>query len=322
MVASHLARPVLEDHPLWLRAWGSLAAPLFVTLAGLLVAQTQFRKGRPLSHYLTRAGVILLLAAWIDVALWDLYPFLTVDVLYLIGVALPITALFARLPRPMQNVILLAVLAASEILRNVCGYPAEITAAFIWEPWREVFDNRWAIVQQWLFAGWFPLFPWLFFSFLGVRLFQMRQTCGPAFPQRARGLGLGLICLGLLYGMRLPTHFFIRGGYSELFYPPTLAFVFVASGIVLFAFSFAGAVWLKSNRPLILLGQCPLLMYVVHLALIHWGLKSCFADVSLAEYIVLYGSLLALLVGLAELVDSLKRSEWRLPFVVRVLVGS
>jgi len=322
MVAAHLARPALEEAPLWLRVWSSVAAPLFVILAGMLVAQTQARKGRPLSHYLTRAGVILLLAAWVDAALWGLYPFMTIDVLYLIGVALPITALFARLSQTMQNWVLLGVLVVGQILRNTLGYPEELSAVFLWEPWSEVAGQGRTILEQWLFSGWFPLFPWLFFSFLGVRLYHMRSEAGPHFAQRARRFGLALACVGVLYGLRVPAPYFLRDGYIELFYPPTTAFVLVASGVVLIAFSFVEALWLKRNRPLILLGQCPLLMYVLHLAIIQWGLKPLFTDVSMAEYVVLYGSLLALLVGVAELVDALKRSEYRLPFVVRMLVGS
>jgi len=178
------------------------------------------------------------------------------------------------------------------------------------------------ILEQWLYCGWFPLFPWLFFAIFGARIFQMRQRMGAAFPAHARRLGLGLVCLGLFLGMRASTAIIIRDDYSELFYPPTAVFVLVASGVVLFAMSFAGAVWLKSNRPLIVLGQCPLLMYVVHLGIIHWCLGPLFTDVSVAEYIVLYGGLVALLVGIAEAISVLKRSECRLPLVVRMLVGS
>ena len=96
MVASHLARELLvQPHPLALRAYGSLAAPLFVTLAGLMVAQTCSAKGYPLGHYIRRGGLILLLAAAVDLGLWGLYPMVGVDVLYLIGVAVPLTAAFS-----------------------------------------------------------------------------------------------------------------------------------------------------------------------------------------------------------------------------------
>lgn len=51
-------------HPLWVRIWGSLAAPIFVTLTGVLVAQTRQQKGYSLSHYLVRGGLIVLIGAF------------------------------------------------------------------------------------------------------------------------------------------------------------------------------------------------------------------------------------------------------------------
>ena len=160
MLASHLAREVLvSPHPLALRMFGSLAAPLFVALAGMMVAQTSSRKQYPLSYYAQRGGVILLLAAMVDVLIWGLYPFIGVDVLYLIAVALPLTALFCRIHLGWQVACLALVVLLPSGLRAVWEYPADVFAVVLGDHPTDVVDGLPVIVQQWLWTGWFPLLP-------------------------------------------------------------------------------------------------------------------------------------------------------------------
>jgi uncharacterized membrane protein len=323
MVASHLAREILaEPHPLWLRVYGSVAAPLFITLAGMMVAQTSQLKHYPVGHYLSRGGLVMLLAALVDVLLWGIYPFIGFDVLYLIGVAVPLTALFGRLSPAWQTGLLVLVLGLSGLLRNLWGYPETVLTLLLGESPRELFSQGTTVLQQWLVAGWFPLFPWVFFSFLGVRLFQWRQASSKTFRWHVLRVGAPLIGLGLFCGWLAPTPPIVRSGYSELFYPPSVAFVLIASGMVLTIFSTANLAWMNTNRPLILLGQCSLLIYVGHLAIIHWGLQPLFPEVYLPLYLVLYLALLLVLTGVAGAVELFKRrSERRLPFMLRFLLG-
>src|SRR5688572_19522203 len=89
MFAANLAGPCLEaTHPLWLRIYGSFAAPAFVFLAGLMT--TIGRRPAPLLRLLWRAVVLLALGAAIDVLCWGAAPFATFDVLYLLALALPV----------------------------------------------------------------------------------------------------------------------------------------------------------------------------------------------------------------------------------------
>lgn len=111
MLAAHLARDVLATpHPLWLRAYGSLAAPLFITLAGMMVGRTAARKHQPASYYVKWGAMIVAVAVALDVFLWGLYPFVTFDVLYLIGFSVPLAALFTRFSPGSQTGILVLVL--------------------------------------------------------------------------------------------------------------------------------------------------------------------------------------------------------------------
>lgn len=324
MVASHLARDILVDpHPIWLRAFGSLAAPLFILLAGFMVAQTGASKRHPLTYYVERGLIILGLAAAVDVLLWGMYPFVGFDVLYLIGAAVPLAALFGRLQAPWQSLVLVSILGITVVARGSLGYPDHVLAVMLYESPMELWTERATLLQQWLVAGWFPLLPWLFFAMLGVRLFQWRQADARRFAAQVACVGVGLLLLGVAVGVGNPPASYVRGGYSELFYPATTVFVLIASGAALLLFALVGNSWLRNCQPLVLLGQCALLMYIAHLVVIHWVLLPLLDEVELPLFALVYGGLLLLLLGLAEAVAIYKqRSHRRLPMPVRFLLGS
>jgi uncharacterized membrane protein len=52
-------------------------------------------KGYHAGHFLTRGASILLVGVLIDVFIWGIIPFMTMDVLYLVGFSLPIAYLFS-----------------------------------------------------------------------------------------------------------------------------------------------------------------------------------------------------------------------------------
>jgi uncharacterized membrane protein len=325
MVASHLAREVLSPpHPLWLRVFGSLAAPLFITLAGMLAAQTGANKRHPPGYYLQRGGAILALAALIDVLLWGIYPFVGCDVLYLIGVAVPLAACFSRLSLFWQACTMTSVCLLPEVLRPLVGYPDTVFAVALNESPRQIVAGAGVIVQQWLLTGWFPLLPWLAFSFLGAWLFRWRQGAQGRFAVQAGWTALFLMAAGFAWAYLLPTRLAERAGYPELFYPPTLAFLLLAAGAVLALLAQAGAAWLKASLPLVQLGRCPVLMYVVHLVILRWLLGPLLGEVGMTVYLITYAALLLILVGAAGAVDLAKQrvAHRQLPLMLRLLLGS
>lgn len=323
MVASHLARDVLtQPHPLWLRLFGSLAAPLFVLLSGMLVAQTRESRRRPLSYFLSRGSLVVLIAMLLDTLLWGIYPLVTYDVLYVIGVAMPIAALFCELRPTLQTGLLVALLGVSGMLRHGLGYPEAVVTLPLTDSPLALWNHRSDILHQFLVAGWFPMFPWLFFSLLGVRVYQWRQ----AIPQQVESYLLRtamlLLAVGLACGLIVDDPFYIRNGYSELFYPPTAAVVIVASGAVLSLFACVRLPLVRGNRLLILLGKAPLLLYVVHLMIIHWGIQPLFPEASLSLFLLLYFGLLGALAGLASGIERLKQQHGRhWPLPIRLLIG-
>src|SRR5262245_9033461 len=110
MVAANAAPYALrEPHPFWFRCWGSFAAPVFVTLARSLVAKAAKDHPRALGYFFARGAMTFLVAILIDVGIWKIWPLMTVDILYLIGVSLPIAYGVSRLPRALQGLLILAV---------------------------------------------------------------------------------------------------------------------------------------------------------------------------------------------------------------------
>jgi uncharacterized membrane protein len=319
MVASHLAREILaHPHPMWLRVFGSVAAPLFIALAGELTAQTRLTKSRSLRHYLHRGGEILLLAAFVDLAIWQIYPFVGFDVLYLMGLAVPLAALFSRAPFALQAAVMAGVVLFSELLRGAFGYPEGVLIFALSHAPREVVAAWPRIVQQWLISGWFPLFPWVAFAWLGVWVFQWRTEAGRSsgglesgrFSSRMLCAGIVLALLGIGIGSVFPPAFFVRDGYTELFYPPSLAYLITAAGAVLALFALAGVPALRENRPLRRLGRHPLLMYVLHLAILRWALRPYLRDVPLPAYLAVYAGLVLTLLAVAFAAE-LVEGGWR-----------
>jgi hypothetical protein len=116
--------------------------------------------------------------------------------------------------------------------------------------------------------------------------------------------------LGAVALVAWPPALVTRGGYSELFYPPTLSVLAIAIGSCLLALS---AVRLHS-APLVLgwigvYGRASLVIYVVHTVLIAYVFVRL-GPQPLIRFLGLYVLHLAVLLGLARLRD---RISGRLP---------
>ena len=106
MVAANLSADCLEQPPpMAFRFYGTFAAPLFMLLAGYMIAFNSERKSYNLNSYVKRGLIIISVGALMDI-LWGYYPFVSVDVLYLIGLSFPFTYLFSRLKTTQQIAII------------------------------------------------------------------------------------------------------------------------------------------------------------------------------------------------------------------------
>jgi uncharacterized membrane protein len=278
MFAADLAGPCLrQPHPLWLRAIGSFAAPAFVLLAGMMTSLSD--RPAPLPRLLQRSLLLLGVAASIDLLCWRIDPFETFDVLYLLGLALPLVGVCVRLPLVIHLLVASAILGATPWLRGALGYGPLLPdhLAYPWPTWRRL-----------LVDGWFPIFPWLGVALLG----GVAGRLEPLAESRRRWLmpaGVVLMGLGALGWWASPPNLVTRLGYSELFYPPSPQYLALAIGAVLLVlWGFDQLQRRLSLTWLVVLGRSSLLLYVAHVALIAFLLDEWFQGQTLPAYLALY----------------------------------
>jgi uncharacterized membrane protein len=273
MVEANMAPYVLRTpHPMFLRVVGTFAAPTFVFVAGMMVGGS--RRSAKMGHTLRRAALLLFIAAGIDVGFWHIVPFEGVDVLYLIGLALPIAATCLRLDPRMHASIAVAIVALTPIVRDRIGYGPLLPDPDPWPFWR-----------RWLVDGWFPVFPWLGVALLGTSFGRLRAM---SKPRAEVVIGGALIVSGGLALAGRPPVLITRGGYSELFYPPTIGVLSVSIGSCLLVLSLIRR--LSSHLPLGWVetyGRASLLIYVAHTALIAFVFEH-FGPQPLAPFLALY----------------------------------
>ncbi|NYT01280.1 MAG: DUF1624 domain-containing protein [Methanosarcinales archaeon] len=317
MVAAHLSPALEGPAPLWLRAGGSIAAPLFILISGMMVSLSSRERGRDLGRFLRRGGQVLLAAVLVDLMVWNIYPFLSFDVLYLIALAIPLTFLTLGQSARMRFALVLLIFLAAPFLQQHLGYadyPTEITLLGT----RAVYPHSpTGIANHWLVDGWFPIFPWLGFSILGTVLADLRW--------RPRPEGDGLLTVGFntvsffLAGLCLAVagsaalarslgDLATRGGYVELFYPPTAAYLAASVGVCLLLFFLADLLPRQAaQRPLAVLVEHSLFMYVLHLALIRYLVYTLWPEESLGAFLLVFFGMVLLMVAAGERLGPWKR---------------
>lgn len=324
MVASNMTPYVFDGKlPLWFRFYGTFAAPLFVFLAGMMVRMASVR-AHSFSYYLLRGLALIGIGAVIDVYVWGLFPFLSVDVLYLLGLAMPFCYLAGRLPVAMQVCIALAFFAGMPGLQEWFAYrPAPdnfviASGITLFEVWEDV-----DLLQSWLIDGWFPAFPWLGVAMAGYLTGTVRLRHASFANAKVLVSGAAALAAGAVWWRESATAHLARGGYPDLFYPPTLAFFLLAAGVVLLLFYLVdsgndSAVYFPFTQ----YGKCSLLMYIAHTVVIGFYLRvhdEEFTVTGMGAFFRLYLLVMAGLLVLAWLANTLKPKK--LPTAIRFFVG-
>jgi len=313
MVAANLSAYVLQmPPPLLFRFYGTFAAPIFILLSGGMVGLKGKDLDRGLIYYLRRGCMILLVAGLIDLLIWHEFPFMTVDVLYLIGFAMPITYLFSRLKKRLQTVIILTIFLISPFLQNILGYRESI----------DVIVSLGAI-NRWLIDGWFPVFPWLGFCFLGPVILQLRQNSETKFGNlKALVFGLLFLCGGAALWYIFPGALLIREGYSEMFYPPPLGYIATAIGIIILLFAvldrWAG---IFLFRPLQRLGEASLFLYILHLSAIKFYFSVYWPGRDFWSFTLIYLAFIFSLILIAFGLRQIKKQWINRPRLVKFFIG-
>jgi len=323
MVAANAAPGTLvEPYPLWYKIVSSLAAPLFVTISGLMVCYTARTRGYPFRHYLVRGGLVLLAAMLLDLLVWLMVPGSSCDVLYLIGLSLPLAYLAARAGGWVPWLLAAGVFAATPFMQawlGYCDYPVEI---YFFKESTLADCIPCAILTHYVVDGWFPLFPWLGFAFVGSGLAGVR----------AQGLqkrwwfalaGLVLLVAGSALWLYAPGAMLSREGYAELFYPAPAGFMPAVTGFIFLAFWAVSVVSLPNCLdPVWALGEISITIYVLHLALIGYVVEKYFEPGGMGSLGVHYAWIMALMLAVAYGLRSYRKRSGRPrnPFL-RMFVG-
>jgi uncharacterized membrane protein len=296
LMANSAASVYTATPPLLMRLMGSFAAPSFMILVGMMLALS--KKPQPMRGlYIIATGCLL------DVAVWRIVPFMTFDVLYTIGMAIVITAYPARFfsERALWFTGCVFILSG-EGLQLTLGYQHDILdiPLPLPAPLPPIPFILSRVLHQLLITGWFPLFPWLGFIWLGAALQRSLQRYtehnklaydnGIMIPRRWLLYSVLLLIVSAAYwasGFVAPEP---RQGYSELFYPADAGFCFTATStycVILFIFQ-SIIRWqpiLFILMPLRWLGQRSLWIYILHLLIIRYLLLPYFVTADLHKFL-------------------------------------
>jgi len=319
---------LLPPAPFWLRLAATIAAPLFVFLSGMMVTLSVRAKKYPFSYFLARGALVIAIAALLDLLAAGLVPFMSFDVLYLIGISLPVTYLFLRLPMKGRIAVFLTILFATPLLQAVFGYsPLVISIPLAAVSGGAALPSFFTVLSQLFVDGWFPVFPWLLFALLGAQAgeFRWQDNTIISFAHRQMICLAGSILLtGAIFWFLVPGPALVRSGYIELFYPPTLEFLVFMVGFIFCLFIVADSLPVRNPvfDPLRVMGECSLAIYILHVVIIDLFVEPLGIQLPLGLYLAGYLVFLAGMVLVAYLLRGIRTCTRTRSVVLRLLIGS
>ncbi len=321
MVMGNL-QPVLQSpHPFWLRCYGSFAAPIFIILAGMMVGLTLLNKKPNFNYYLKRGLALMIVGALIDIIIWNIIPFATIDVLYLIGLAIPLSYGIYYLKKWQNIAVIIGIFLVTILLQDLIGYSAYPDAEKYLSAFSTI-DLGWffLVLKHWLIDGWFPMFPWLGYAFLGILVSRLRWELN--YQKQFLYWGLFLLSLGLSLWVYYPGNLYDREGYSELFYPPVIGFNLLSLGLFLcLLFIVDKTKNIQFYKYFQLLGECSLFMYIFHSIILGMIIFKIWEDISLYLTLLIYIVLIIALIGIGFLIRRYKQHHQLSP-LIKFLLGS
>ncbi|MBN1509030.1 MAG: DUF1624 domain-containing protein [Sedimentisphaerales bacterium] len=315
-----------EPHPYWFRCVSSVAAPLFVTLAGMMIRFSQIRKNYPFVYFLRRGFMLIAVAVFLDVAAFLQYPCTSFDVLYIIGISAPLGFLFGRIRRTsVQWIVIVAIFLLTPLLQHCFGYTPYPSEFRLDGSYRIVVESQTSVMNHLFIDGWFPVFPWLGFSLLGVMLGSHRWQGGDirVFCQKTMVLiACACLAVGVLLKVLFPVHLYIRDGFGEVFYPPTVGFVTYTVGILLALFAvFDRVSFSKLLEPLETIGRSSLFLYALHWFAINYVFSLLFEGLDGLRFTLFWLCFAALMTAVAYGLRRLKTKRRQQPWYLRFALG-
>ena len=268
----HTGATLSGSPPLWAEVFGGVAPVFFVAVCGMMVAYGHARGRTGLRKQLLRMAALVSLGAFIDVVFWRIRPFTTVDILYSIGVCLPLCFLaMAGLPRWGRLLLALLILGMTPILQDLLGYadyPTELTLAGA--PVMRV-ANQTSVLNHWLIDGWFPLAPWLGVAVLGTVIGERRLDSQRLLRTDWWLLGLAMVALAVALLLGWPNAAYrsvLRLNAGGAFMPPDYGYLLASLGALILVTACFERLPRRAAWPLLVLGRTPLFVYLSHFVVV------------------------------------------------------
>ena len=212
------------------------------------------------------------------------------------------------------------IIVLTPILQTFWGY-ASYPVELDWSITRpEFIQSVGGILKNWIIQGWFPIFPWLVYPFFGADLYEFQV-------KQIQVKNVQIICLfSLIIGITLmiffPGPLYVRAGYSEMFYPPTIGFIFCSLGMILLLGFFTQRLWtVKAADLIIVLGEGSLFFYISHQYLISFINYLGFTSQPFLFFLCLYVILIGILISIGYLLRNIRKKWQNRPYIIRFLIG-
>lgn len=312
-------------HSFFFRLTCSLAAPIFIFLSGHVFFNSFINKLDYKSKLITFCYLILT-AMIIDSLLWRNLPFQTFDVLYLIGIGLLCNIIIFNLKWTIKILISIIILIISFLIQNITDYRFNIEdKAFATLNFSNLGDINFFQIKRFFIDGWFPIFPWLFFSIIGTVIAEKKDWIF------RKGNFLILISslvfvISLIVFLNNDSIQSEREGYVELFYPPTILYIVMAASFLLLFYSLS--IKIRFNNHLVvqlinLIGRYSLFIYFLHILVISNFLAYHFTSLNVIQFVLLIFCFLFFCFMMVYIIERIKNNELylKVPNFIKHIVG-
>ena len=268
-----------EPIPFLIRFLFSTAAPLFIFLSGYSL-NLSFQHNKTKSTIIQRALQVLFVAVFIDVFIWNIIPFETFDVLYLIG----FSQLILITLHTSKSIVKFGVMFLILILFGFCLLCLNYTFQIIEHDFSISTLTQYSIqsaLQRLFFDGWFPLIPWFCISLLGYLACSFNND----IKKFNHFFTLGFILLLVSYFLFILFPEWInnpRDKYLEIFYPITPFYGLLLLGLFSLLIGFINSTF-EVKSIFVELGKLSLFIYLMHVIMINFIITK-FTFVMINEY--------------------------------------
>ncbi|TRX66166.1 heparan-alpha-glucosaminide N-acetyltransferase domain-containing protein [Carboxylicivirga sp. M1479] len=250
--------------PMGLRILFSVAAPLFIFLSGVSLYLAE-EAGKSAKQILIRVIQILVVAIIIDALVWQILPFYTFDVLYLIAFSLALIVSIRSFSLSYQLIIVTALFFLNLLLLKYHQFEMSTLSVFAIKQLSII-----TAIKQAVISGWFPILPWAGVAITGYLIAKYRKFL-KRFKSYCYLLGIASIVTSvfILLTQESTNIQAFRIGYTELFYPVKGIFYLLLLGLYCLLIPLVSTTWKQQNL-LSSIGRKSLFIYFVHIVIIKY----------------------------------------------------